>query len=123
MSLRNLFLVTLSFLLTSCNGGKDKYNFVYRNVGNEDLWVDGSGFSKYKGGCGSLPAKGVATYKMVDKYGPVPEEVAVIWKRQRDGKVFERTVKVREQIPKGEFNGDIVFSFEDDDVILSFRAW
>lgn len=122
ITLRNLILMLFSVLFVSCAGAKDEYNFVYKNLGIEDIWVSSSSFGKFNGGCGALPKGGTASYKMVHKHGPVPDEVKLTWKRLRDGKQFEKKLEVREKIPKGAFKGDIIFIFENGGVTLSWKS-
>jgi hypothetical protein len=117
----NLLLMLFSVFFTSCAGAGDKYNFVYKNSGIEDIWVSSSSFGEFKGGCGALPKGGMAAYKMVHKHGAVPDEVTVTWKRLGDGKQFEKKLKVREKLPMGDFKGDIIFIFSNNDVTLSWE--
>ena len=99
----------------------NEYNFVHQNISNEKLDFVKVKFGNFQSACGILPAGGKASHMMVNRHGPVPDEVTVQWFRVRDGKEFEKKIKLRSLLPSEDFSGDIVFYLNGDDVTVHFE--
>lgn len=110
-----------TWFLTSCGGMRDQYDVVLRNVGSVELDKVHVSYGNFKSAGGILPPGVSATHSFAGEEAAIPEEAKAEWIRVRDGKRFVKAVKVKSLLPKGRFQGDIIFLFDDDDVSLTWE--
>jgi hypothetical protein len=98
----------------------NSYHASYRNIGKHDIYVYDTFLGKSPFGCGILIAGSMADSF---PYCDIPESVKIKWKKE-NGETVEREVRVKENLPKGFWNGStMVFNINDkDEVILSFEV-
>lgn len=116
-----LFPIFICFFYPSCQVTNKEYNFVYKNVGKTPLENVKGSFNDFHSAGGALYPEMIAHHKMVNKHGPIPDMVDVNWTRVSDRKKFHKKLNVRSELPKGEWSGDIIFLFDNDDVHLTWK--
>lgn len=116
-----LFPIFICFFYSSCQIMNKEYNFVYKNVGKTPLKNVKGSFNDFHSAGGVLYPGMIAHHKMVNKHGPIPDTVDIDWMRVSDKKKFHKKLNVKSELPKGEWTGDIIFLFDNDDVHLTWK--
>lgn len=106
---------------SSCGTMGSHYDVVHKNVGQENLDHVSVSYGKFKSVCGYLGAGFESHHSFVNEEEAIPEEAKVDWIRIRDGKRFEKMLKIKSKLPKGRFSGDIIFLLNDNDVELTWK--
>ena len=119
--LNQILWALVACMLSSCGMMRDQYDVVLTNEGSEKLDKAYVSYGDFKSVGGILSPGVSSTHSFADEEEAIPEEAKAEWKRVRDGKKFEKMVKVKSKLPKGRFKGDIIFLFNDDDVELTWE--
>ena len=102
---------------------KDQYDIVSKNVGSQNLREVSIFYGGNDFGGGNVNSNTEAHYSFAHEELPIPNKARAEWIRVKDGKRFEKILKVKPLLPKGQFKGKLIFLFDDDDVSFTWKTW
>ena len=116
----SVILLTVLLLNGCAIFGSTNYSVAFRKIGKSKIWIYRTKIGEHWAPCGSLAPGGFAGSS---NYLTIPDIVQIKWKNG-NGKIIEKDVKVKENLPS-RFRRDrdcIVFNIDDNNnVILSFK--
>lgn len=110
----------LPMLLIACVTVGSKYNIVHKNQGEELLRGVSVHYGGFVSACGNLGPGSRKHHQYAHEEARLPKVAVAHW-ITADGLKHSKSLSISPALPKGRLNGNLIFTFDGNDVSVSWQ--